>query len=268
MQVSRRSTLAYGSALAAAAQTAMPAMAHRQAGNRTSSASQLVQHLVIHADEAEGGPYSAALSLAAPDTAWKTAILGGGAFDAAHTAYQLRGYGLRRLSGFETRLGTRYAAIWQLGLSSADRTLREMTLSEFRDNVERFAADDYSLAHVDARASKSGARFAAIWNRAKGPAVRAIADLTGAEFRAQCDALKPQGLSPRQVAGYASAGEARFAAVFASESGRQRLIELAIPAGDFHRHAMTMLAQGHRLSDASGYVVGKQPFYTAVWERA
>jgi hypothetical protein len=267
MQLSRRSTLAYGSALAAAAQTAVPALARRQAGFRNSSTSQLVQHLVIHADEAKGGPYTAALAFPASDTAWKTALLSGTDFDAAEAAYRLRGYGLRRLSAFETRRGTRYAAIWQLGLDGADRVHRDMTLAAFRHNVERFAADGYSLSHVDASASGSGARFAAIWDRSARPAPRAVADMTAAQFHEQCAALKEQGLRPRQVAGYTSAGAVRFAAVFAN-SDPQRQIELAIPAVDFHRHSMIMIAQGHKLRDASGYVVGKQPFYTAVWERA
>jgi len=227
-----------------------------------------VQHLVIHEDEAEGGPYTAALSFPAPDTAWKTASRSDSEFRATHAAYRLRGYGLRRLSAFETRQGTRYSAIWQYGLGGAERVRTGMTLTAFRDSVERFAAEGYVLAHVDASATGSGARFAAIWDRSAGPAPRVFADLTAAQYREQRDSLTSKGLRPLQIAGYASADEARFAAVFASDTGQKRQVELAIPAVDFHSHAMIMLAQGHRLRDASGYVVGKQPFYTAVWERA
>jgi hypothetical protein len=266
MQLSRRSTLAYGSALAALAQTAVPALA--RSGNRNSSTSQLVQHLVIHADEAEGGPYTAALAFPAPDTAWKTALCDGAGFRAAHAAYRLRGYGLRRLNAFETKAGTRYAAIWQYGLQGAERVHSDMTPAAFRQHVERLAAQGYALSHVDARATASGARFAAIWNRSQGPAPRVFADLNAAQYRVRLGALASQGFRPRQVAGYASAGEVRFAAIFANDAGRHMQPELAIPAADFHAHAMTMMAQGHRLRDASGYVLGKQPFYTAVWERA
>jgi hypothetical protein len=267
MQLSRRSALAYGSALAAAAQTAVPTLAYGKSGFRNATRFQLVQHLFVHADEAEGGPYTAALSFAAPDTAWKTALQSGDDFLAAHAAYRLRGYGLRRLSGFETKNGTRYAAIWQYGLEGADRVRHDMTPAAFRNNVDRFATEGYVLSHVDASATGSGPRFAAIWDRSSGPAPRVVADLTAAQFRAQCAALKTEGLRPLQVAGYTSAGEARFAAVFARDTGQHRQIELAVPAVDFHAHSMIMIAQGHRLRDASGYVVGKQPFYTAVWER-
>lgn len=266
MELSRRSTLAYGSVLAAAAHSAVPAFAHRQTGFANSSGSQLVQHLVIHEDEAEGGPYCAAISFSAPDTAWKTAFLTGDDFKAADTRYGTRGYGLRRLSAFETKHGTRYAAIWQLGFEHAANVRHDMTLTEFRGDLDRFAAAGYSLSHVDAHATALGPRFAAIWSHSRSHQ-RVIADLTAAQFNAQRDVLAAEGMHPVQVAGYATANEPRFVAVFAGDADR-RQVDLAVAAVDFHRHSMLMMSQGHRLLDTSGYVIGKQPFYTAVWQRA
>lgn len=246
----------------------MPAIAHRQTAFANSARSQLVQHLVVHEDEAEGGPYCVAISFPAPDTAWKTAFLTDADFTAADARYGLRGYGLRRLNAFETKDGTRYAAIWQFGFEAPAQVRRDMTLTELQSDVKRLAAAGHSLSHIDARATASGPRFATIWSRSPNPQQRVITDLTAAQFAAQRGTLAAGGLHPVQVAGYATGDEPRFAAVFASDAGQRRQVELAVAAMDFHRHSMLMMSQGHKLLDASGYVVGKQPFYTAVWQRA
>lgn len=268
MELSRRSTLVYGSALAAAAQAAVPALANRHVGFANSSTSQLVQHLVVHEDEAEAGPYCAAISFSAPDTAWRTAFLSGTDFRDADAAYNRRGYGLRRLSGFETNGGTRYAAIWQFGHEGAAEVRYDMTPPAFQSELDRFTAAGYSLSHVDAHATASGPRFAAIWRRSAGPQQRVATDLTAAQFDVQRGALAAEGFHPTQIAGYATKGEPQFATVFVKDAAPHRQVELAVVAAEFHGHAMQMTSRGHRLTDASGYVIAKRPFYTAVWERA
>src|SRR5690349_1796524 len=114
MQISRRATLAYASALTAVSATSARATVGPQA--ESIGRSQLVQHLVVHPDEAGGRIVCAYLSLPAPDTAWRTSTtLDETALHEANGTWHRRGYGVRRISAFQTRDGVRYAAIWQLG---------------------------------------------------------------------------------------------------------------------------------------------------------
>src|ERR1700710_1742126 len=117
MLISRRSTLAYGAAATALASTSIPSIARAApAACATSRDRQLVQHLVIHPDEADGTAYCAPIALSASDAAWTTTgLMTENEYRTALSTYRLRGYGLRRVNAFQTKQGIRYAAIWQLG---------------------------------------------------------------------------------------------------------------------------------------------------------
>jgi hypothetical protein len=268
MQFSRRSTLAYASALAASATAATgPATALPVSASPNLSTAQRVQYLVIHRDETRDQPYSADLSLSAPDTAWAAfASLDASELDAMAAKYGNRGYGLRRLNAFQTRQGVRYAAIWQWGENTPAMVRRDMTAAAFQQAVSDFGARGYAVAHMDAAGTACGPRFAAIWNKSAAPASKIVTGLSGSAFKQQAATLAADGYAPRQIAGYAEAGSARFAAVFTRNASLHA--EHAVPAPAFHARSVAMNARGYALRDANGYVVGAKAFIAAVWERA
>jgi hypothetical protein len=270
MLISRRSTLVSASALAATALAPVPGVALTlQPGTARDGVVHSVQHLLIHADEADGQPHCVNLSIASEDTAWvSVGNLDEQAFAAASTRYAARGYGLRRVNAFQARDGVRYAAIWQLGAKAPAKVLYGMTLSDLRGAAELYARKGYDLVHVDGAATASGVRVAAIWGETSGSAQQVFAELTQAELAATHAKLALQGFGVRQIAGYVSGGAARFAAVFTAGAGGLAESDPAIAASQFQTRHRTMTAQGYRLRDASGYVAGGQPRYTAVWAKA
>lgn len=267
MQISRRSTVVYGSALAALA--ANPAAARlASVGTRPSGSAQIVQHMVIHGDEAGGNDYSAPVSLTASNTLWATPNnLDASALRAAVESYRQRGYGLRRVNAFQTRNGVRYSASLQWGHAQSANFAVDMTPEEFHSAVARFAAQGLAVAHVDGCATAQGVRFSAIWEKA-GAAQKVVAGLSAAQYRQQVAALAAQGFRVSNIAGYAPGGRARFAAVFTADSGAPAEASHAIPAAKFPALKQQMMARGYRLRDASGYVAAGRPFYTGVWEQA
>jgi hypothetical protein len=268
MQFSRRSTLVYASALAASASAATgPAAALAVSPSPNLSTFQRVQYLVVHRDESGNQPYTADLSLLAPDTAWAAfASLNASELDAMSTKYAHRGYGLRRLNAFQTHQGMRYAAIWQWGENTPAVVRRDLTPAAFEQASSDLGARGYAVAHMDAASTASGPRFAAIWNKPAAPAQKIVTGLTGSAFRQQAAMLAAKGYAPRQIAGYAEAGRARFAAVFTRNVSLHA--EHAVPAPAFHARSVAMNARGYALRDANGYVVGRKAFIAAVWERA
>ncbi len=266
MLLSRRSTLTYGSAIAALASAPLPAVARTAADARASSDStQLVQHLVIHPDACDGNAYCATFALAAPDTAWRTGgLLTDRGLRAAMSSNGARGYGLRRVNAFQTRDGMRYAAIWQLGAAAPSLQRHGLTRAQFRAAASRFAADGHAIAHFDATATDSGVRFAALWEKSAAPQ-HVVTDLTEAEYTAKRAALAAEGFTPRQIAGYTVNGETRFAALF-DKSAAARQDFASVYAAHFATHARAMRAEGYTLIDAAGYVTRGLPHYTTVWQ--
>ncbi|MEJ1968510.1 MAG: hypothetical protein WDN03_07765 [Rhizomicrobium sp.] len=268
VQVSRRSTLAAASgALACAATPGLAAVTRfTNPGRAESSQSQRVSHLVIHRDESGGTDYFAPIAIAAPDTAWATfTALTEQRYCAALADYRLRGYGLHRVNAFQTKAGMRYAAIWQWRRSAPDHVEHDMTLDAFRGAVDRLAQQGYALVHLDGSATRTGARFAGIWEKSQGPAQKVFADLTGAAYRQTAASLTAEGFHPQRIAGYTVGGQARFAAIFAGGAARMQAHH-ALAAPRFYALAIAALERGHQLRDASGYVVRGAPFYTAIWE--
>jgi len=270
MLLSRRSTLVSASAIAATSLAPVPSLASAlRPGLERPGASQSIQHLVVHADEADGQPHSVSLSLAAGDTAWISAgNIEEQTFASASDRFAARGYGLRRLNAFQTRGGVRYAAIWQLGRPTPSKVLYGMTLSQFQSATALYAKKGCTLAHVDAAATNSGARFAAIWETPSTSAQQIFAGLTQDDLAATRTKLATEGFRVQQIAGYAPVGGAHFAAVFTAGDVAAQQSDTAIAASQFRLRYRAMTAQGYTLRDASGYVAGGQPIYTAVWEKA
>jgi hypothetical protein len=269
MLISRRSTLTYGSVATALASTSLPSIAlAAPAACAASRDTQLVQHLVIHPDEADGTPYCAPIALSASDAAWTTTrLMTEREYRAALASYRSRGYGLRRVNAFQTRRGVRYAAIWQLGHGAPAQVGHDMTADDFEAAAARFARQGYALAHVDASATNNGTRFAAFWDKS-GQSQHVFTGLTAAAYTETAARMAQQGYGPQAVAGYGVDGKAQFAAVFARNLSPQREAHLDIPGWAFHARARAMTTQGYALRDASGYVAMGLPFYAAVWDKA
>jgi hypothetical protein len=270
MLISRRSTLVSASALAASSLAPTPSLAlAARSGRARAGDFQSVEHLLIHADEANGQLHCANLSFPSGDTAWiSVGNLDAMAFATATTRYSASDYGLRRLNAFLTQRGVRYAAIWQLGAKSPAKVLYDMTLSDFRGAAEVYARKGYDLVHVDGAATASGVRFAAIWDDATGPAQQVFAELTEDDLAATQARLAAKDFRVRQIAGYVSGDAARFAVILTAGAGGALETAAAIPASQFRTRNRAMMAQGYRLRDASGYVAGGRPLHTAVWEKA
>jgi hypothetical protein len=238
-------------------------------GRGANGRSQKVQHLVVHPDEANGRMVCAYLSLAAPDTLWRTA---GGldeqALRDADASSRRRGYGLRRVNAFQTRQGVRYAAIWQFGRPVAGRVQTGMDLATFRAAAERLADRGFAVSQLDAARTEGGARFSAVWEPAGETRQKVCADLTGEAVAHHVALHAADGLAPRLIAGRASSAGARFSVVFDAPSAGGFQTDLSLAASETTSRTRVMKAAGYELRDASGYVIDGEPFMTAVWEKS
>ncbi len=265
MQISRRSALAYASAVGASVAASLPVSA--AVVSAPTGTIQNVQQLVIHRDEGARHAVFVPLALTAHDTAWiSIATLTESELLGAMRTYDRRNYGLRRVNAFQTRAGLRYAALWQWGNTGDTAARHGMTAAEFQERAATMADNGYAPVHVDAAATVSGPRYAAVWEKA-ARSDKVFADLSATELRERAAVLGADGYRPRHLAAHPQGGAARFAAVF-SRTGGNVAYDPAVPASEIDARSTAAATRGLVLRDANGYVVGRKPFIAAVWSAA
>jgi hypothetical protein len=115
--------------------------------------------------------------------------------------------------------------------------------------------------------SADAARYAALWDRQSGPAQQARHGLTSAQYQQTFDALGAQGYRLVQVNGYGVGGQARYAAIWERRQGPAWVARHGLTGAQYQQAFDTYTQQGYRVIDVSGYNVGAQVLYAAIWER-
>ena len=109
--------------------------------------------------------------------------------------------------------------------------------------------------------------YAAIWDRSSGPAWQARHRMSAAEYQQTFDQMLAQGYRLRMVSGYAPEGHDLYAALWEHAGGPAWQARHRMSAADYQHTFDQMLAQGFRLVTVSGYTVGGQDLYAALWEK-
>ena len=109
--------------------------------------------------------------------------------------------------------------------------------------------------------------YAAVWDKSSGPAWQARHRMSASAYQSTFDTLLQQGYRLRMVSGYAPDGEDLYAALWEQASGPAWQAHHRMNAADYQHTFDQMVAQGYRLITVSGYAVGGQDMYAALWEK-
>jgi Bacterial tandem repeat domain 1 len=269
MSISRRSTLGFASALAALAGSPETALATalkaapRIARYRNLATAQRFLIPLIHKDESRHQPHAAMIWLPSRDTAWYAIdTMEAGTYSRLNRAYKKRGYRLERIGAFKTRAGTRYAAIWELTSGPEWHSRHGMTLAEFNRARADFAGRGRRMTHIDSHAG-----YSAIWEHGGAAAQQCLAAVSADEFATQMATLQGQGFRPLRISTGVVQAAPSFTAIFEKDASVVWHAEHAMTAPAFEKTQTQMSAQGFKLVDASGQMVGKQPSFSGIWEK-
>jgi hypothetical protein len=109
--------------------------------------------------------------------------------------------------------------------------------------------------------------FAAIFEQVGGPAFQARHGLTAQQYQQTFDQLVGQGFRLKLVDGYSVGGQERFAAIFEQVGGPAFQARHGLTAGQFQQTFDQLVGQGFRPTCVSGYSVGGQDRYAAIFEQ-
>jgi len=273
MTISRRLALGCASAFAVTGGSAQLSVASVLKSISTASSpvssrnvqmAQLFQEMLIHRDETGQQPYMAVISLAAPDTRWfDICTLEDFKFRVLNHDYQKHGYRLRRVSAFNTRLGVRYAALWELASGPDWQSVYAMPLAKFEKASDDLKQRGYRMTHIDARVN-----YAAIWEKGDTTSQQVFPSLTLLEYEQQYSILTAQGFRPHRISMSAQGSVPSFAAIFEKATVVPWQSNHQMTATQFRNTIVTAKAHGYRLTDASGYMLGGKATFTGIWDKA
>jgi CubicO group peptidase (beta-lactamase class C family) len=179
-----------------------------------------------------------------------------------------QGYRLASVSGYVSGGRELYAALWVKRPGPAWVARHGLSSGDYQKAFDDLAKQGYRLVWVSGHEAGGQVRYAAIWDKAPGPAWSARHGLTGDEYQATFDTLAKQGYRLVHVSGYTQGGSARYAAIWEKASGPAWVARHGLSAEEYQKAFDEYLKQGYRLRMVSGYHPIAGDRYVALWEKA
>jgi len=165
-----------------------------------------------------------------------------------------------------SRFTTRFAALFAPSDGSAFRARHGMDAETYQQAFNGAIADGFRLTSVCGYSEGSESRFNAVWVKRDGPAFEAHHGLTAQQYQDIFDGLIANGFRLTCVSGYAEAGQARYAAIWEQSSGPAFQARHGLSRQQYQQAFDELAGQGFVLRHVSGYRVGVDVQFAAIWE--
>lgn len=136
-------------------------------------------------------------------------------YQGAFNKFTGQGYRLVDVEGYTTQGGVvRYAAVWEKKGGPAWLARHGLSSGQYQAAFNKAVGQGYRLVHVDGYLTPAGVRYAAIWERRKGPAWVARHGLTSGQYQGAFNKHVGQGYKLVHVSGYWDGAQLRYAAIW------------------------------------------------------
>lgn len=164
--------------------------------------------------------------------------------------------------------GSRFAAIWERSPGPEFIARHALPPQLFQQEHDQRVAQGYCLSVLSGYAVGGQARYAAIWERQFCPGVVAQYNMSAAAYQQQFNTLASQGFRLKLLNGYSVAGQDRYAAIWLRSAGPPLAARVRLTSQTYQREFDQQAAQGYCLTHISGYSMGGQAHYAAIWEES
>lgn len=166
-----------------------------------------------------------------------------------------------------TAAEVRYAAIWVKSPPGEWVARHGMTSDGYQQEFKAQMAKGLRLLLVDGYEIDGQARFAAIWNQQSSPPWEARNGLTAVDYQQAFNRYAADDYRLVWLNGYTVNGSDRYAAIWEKSPGPEWAARHGLTAADYQRELDRLAKQGYRLKLVSGYAVGPEARYAALWEK-
>ena len=165
------------------------------------------------------------------------------------------------------RAETLFAGIWEKDGGPPFQARHNLTAAQYQQTFDQLVGEGFRLRAVSGYTVGGEPHFAAIWVKDGGPAFQARHNLNSAQYQQTFDQLTGEGFRLRLVSGYAVGGEPRFAAIWEKDGGPAFQARHNLTAAQYQQTFDQLTSQGFRLHLVSGYEVGGEPRFAAIWDK-
>ncbi len=178
-----------------------------------------------------------------------------------------QGYRMKSVNGYTSGGAELYTGLWVKEPGSEWYARSGLNQADFQKVFDDYVKQGFRLTWISGYEVSGVVKYAGIFEKIAGPAWEALSNLSAAEFQQKFDTFTKQGYRLTHLCGYASAGAARFAGIFEKMGGPEWQARNNLTAEQYQQTFNDFSKQGYRLKDVSGYNVGGQDYYAAIWEK-
>ena len=142
-----------------------------------------------------------------------------------------------------------------------------MTSAEYQQVFNDLTSQGYRLVDVSGYEVGGQDLYAAIWEQRVGPSWEARHGLTFSQYQQTFNELQGKGYRLVHVSGYGVRGQDFYAAIWEKRNGSPWQARHGMTAAEYQQAFNNLAHQGYRLIDVSGYNVGGQDRYAAIWSK-
>lgn len=188
-------------------------------------------------------------------------------YQAAFDEMNSRGFRLVYVSGYSINNEDRFAAIWEQRGGPAMEARHGLNSAQYQATFDEMNSRGFRLVLVNGYSVNNEERYVAIWEQRDGPAWEARHGLTNAQYQAAFDDLGSRGFRLVHVSGYTINNEDRYAAIWEQRGGPAMEARHGITSAQYQSTFDDLALRGYKLMVVSGYQVGGEDRYAAIWEQ-
>jgi len=178
-----------------------------------------------------------------------------------------KGYRLLQVSGYGVGNQDFYAAIWEKSSGPAWEAHHGMTSAQYQTKFNDLVGKGFRLRQVSGYGVGGHDYYAAIWEKSSGPVWEAHHGMTSAQYQTTFNNLVQKGYRLTCVSGYGVGTTDYYAAIWEKTGGPGWEAHHRMSSDQYQGQFDQLVDQGYRLLWVSGYGVGSNALYAAIWQR-
>lgn len=182
--------------------------------------------------------------------------------------YQHAGFRLKQIDGYSVGDQVFYAAIWEKQAGPAMESHHGMTATDYQTKFNQYTSNGFRLIHVDGFGLGNQAYYSAIWEKADGPPIVTHHGMSSTEYQSKFETYTKDGYRLVSVNGYTVNSKAQFAAIWEKSSGPSVVTHHRLSAAEYQQKFDEYVGKGYWPKSVSGFSIGNQDFYAAIWEKS
>ena len=156
--------------------------------------------------------------------------------------------------------------IFSIQINHAQYVARHnLTSQQYQNEYNKWKSKHYELWQVSGYGVNNKARFAAIWIKKSGPAVKGYHNMNNSQYQSRVNNMASNGYYIKRVSAYTLNNKDYYAAVFEKNNGKKWVARHRMGASKYQEEYNKWKRAGYRLVDVDGYQLNGKSRFAAVW---